>query len=345
MSQGDDPFTILGVRREASPEEVKQAYRRLAMHWHPDRNPSSTAAAQFRRVHAAYELFLDPQRMAEWQRVQASAAEVTPDPANENADWMQELTLTLEEAAFGCRKSVELVSSVRCKACQGGGKQKHNHLVPCASCSGCGRLTGAGGRTSRCPACAGRGYVRETDCSACTGSGWRQERRTLAVTVPAGMVDGERLRLARQAPLTGGQGAAEKSGDLFLAIRLAMHPLFVRHGRDLHCDVPVSVFRLLAGGAVEVPTLAGTCTFDLSAGTGRLSERRLPGRGFPGKKGQPAGDLVVRLQCIVPAMVVVEDAPLLEVLEARLHRDLGERAPVLAAWEAQLAARRALVTS
>ena len=281
MSQGDDPFTILGVRREASPEEVKQAYRRLAMHWHPDRNPSSTAAAQFRRVHAAYELFLDPQRMAEWKRVQASTAEMTPASTNEDADRMQELTLTLEEAAFGCRKRVELVSSVRCKACQGGGKQKHTHLVPCASCSGCGRLVGAGGRTSRCAACAGRGYVRETDCSTCAGSGWRQDRRTFAVTVPPAMVDGERLRLARQASVTGGQhGAVEKGGDLFLEIRLAIHPLFVRHGRDLHCDVPVSVFRLLAGGTVEVPTLAGTCTFDLSTSAGRLCEHRLPGRGF-----------------------------------------------------------------
>ncbi len=341
MSCGDDPFVILGVRPEASAEEVKQAYRRLAMRWHPDRNASSAAATEFRKVHAAYERFLERQRAAEWERRPTASPNAAKPPANASVDYVQGLTLTLEEAALGCQKSVDVVGRVGCRTCQGGGRQKHDHLVPCRVCNGCGRVGGAGGWNSRCAACAGRGYVRETDCPACAGSGRLEKRRTLVVTVPPGVDDGERLRLARQAPLTEPHdGADGLRGDLYLEIRLAAHPLFVRRGRDLHCEVPVSVFCLLGGGRVEVPTLAGSCTLDLAADAHRPTEHRLPGLGFPGKPGQPAGDLVIRLQCVVPAVVAAKDAPLLAALETSLRSDLAARAPALAVWETQLASRR-----
>ncbi len=338
MTICDNPFTVLGVAQEASLDEVRRAYRRLAMHWHPDRNPSAAAGSEFKRVHAAYELLLDPQRLAEWRQAQAAGVAAAGAAAGKTGeDLTQALTLTLEEAAQGCRKEIELWQRLGCSSCRGRGRVQHNHSVPCPLCSGCGRVARAGGGTSRCDGCAGRGYLRETACPDCAGSGWVEEARTLSVSVPAGLVDGERLRLARQAPLAPGDAIA---GDLYLEIRLAEHPLFVLQGRDLHCQVPVSVFRWLCGGCIEVPTLRGTSRLELPACAPPLAEQRLPGLGFPDKRQATAGDLVLHLQRIYPQDVGSDDLALLETLETRLAVDLGRRAPQLAAWALQMRARR-----
>lgn len=340
MSTYEDPFAILGVRREAPLEELKRAYRRLAMHWHPDRNASAAAAGEFKRVQAAYELCLDPQRLAEWQQAQATGSSPEGDTGAANQggeDLTQALTLTYEEAAQGCRKKIDVPQRVPCGTCRGSGRVQHDHLVPCPACSGCGRVARKGGRTSCCEACAGRGYLRETPCPDCAHSGWRQGSRTLSVTVPRGLLDGERLRLARQAPPS---DAAALAGDLYLEITLAGHPMFVLQGRDLHCEVPVSAFRLLRGGRIEVPTLSGTSSLELPACPHESSEYRLPGLGFPCKRGIGAGDLVVHLQRIDPQCLAAEDLGLLEQLEGRLAADLEQRAPQLAAWELQMRVRR-----
>lgn len=338
MTCTDDPFIILGVSEDASREEVKRAYRRLAMFWHPDRNPSPVAGGEFKRVHAAYELLRDPQRLAEWRQTRTAKATASDTAADSVcADLVQAMILTLEEAASGCRKNVELMDSVRCRSCAGSGWVQHDHLVPCPACSGCGRVSRPGGRTSRCDICAGRGYLRETACMDCTGSGWQEALRTLAVTVPPGLLDGERLRLTRQAPRPPG-GEEAVAGDLYLEIRFATHALFVVRGPDLHCQVPVSVFRRLAGGRVEVPTLTGSVSFELPPWAQQPGEHRLPGYGYPGKRGRAAGDLVVHLQNIDPH-VGPEDIELLEGLEGRLAADLARRAPELAAWELQMRAR------
>ena len=336
MTTGEDPFAILGLQQEASPDEVKRAYRRLAMRWHPDRNPSLLAANEFKRVHAAYELLLDAERLAEWQEAQ-STAPAMDGGGKVGDDLTQALTLTLEEAASGCRKAIDLLQRVVCSTCRASGRLRHQNSVPCPRCSGCGRVARAAGRTSRCDGCAGRGYLRETDCPDCSGRGWRQETRTLSVSVPAGVFEGERLRLARQAPM-----AAEDviAGDLYLEIRLAAHPLFVVDGQHLHCRVPVSVFRLLCGGSVEVPTLAGTVRLEIPACLPHSVERRLPGLGFPGRRRTATGDLIVHLQRIDPVGIGSDDRPLLEELEARLAAEIHRRAPELAAWEQVMHARR-----
>lgn len=357
MTFAHDPFITLGLHRDASREEVKRAYRRLAMRWHPDRNPSAAAESEFKRIKAAYELLLDPQAYAEWNAANAArqaaaasaadSAESAPKGAAEPAaagaaDVTQRLDLTLAEAAHGCQKTVELTRSARCPSCAGSGRVHHAHSVPCAQCSGCGRVRGERGGTRVCAGCAGRGYLREADCAECAGSGWRTHTRTLAVRVPAGVLDGERLRLARQAKAAG-DGAA---GDLYLELRIAAHPLFVLNGRDLHCTVPVSIFRLLLGGRIDVPTLDGLAPLDLppggapehagSAESSAGAELRLPGRGFPKKHGRGAGDLLVRLQPVYPTQLGAADAKLLEKLEAGLLSDLARRAPALAEWEALL---------
>ncbi len=341
MSLCEDPFAVLGVRREASPDEVKRAYRRLVMKWHPDRNHSPPAGDEFRRVQAAYELLLDPQRLAEWQLMQAAAttaANAQGHARGGGEDLTQALTLTLEEAALGCRRKIELRHRFNCASCRGSGTVQHHLSVPCRVCSGCGRVARKGGGTKRCEICAGRGYVHETPCTDCAGTGWHEELRTLAVRVPPGLRDGERLRLARQAPLARDDSVA---GDLYLVISLATHPLFVLHGNDLHCQLPVSVFRLLCGGRIEVPTLCGTASVDLPPQPPQPPEHRLPGLGFPYQRGTAAGDLVLHLQCIIPQATGSEDRALLEQLELRLAADLERRAPQLAAWELQMQQRGA----
>jgi len=345
MRKTDDPFALLGLRQSASLEDVKRAYRRLAMRWHPDRNPSAAAESEFKRIKAAYELILDPQRYAQWQEERAAGepADESPDDPAESPepsagptgdDLTQGLTLTLEEAAHGCVKSIELARSTRCSPCHGTGRVQRTHSVPCAQCNGVGRLRGDNNGSRLCEGCGGKGYLRETDCPECGGSGWRKKLRTLSVRVPAGIMPGERLRLARQARHgPEGEGAA---GDLYLEIRLAAHALFELQQRDLHCTVPVSIFRLLGGGAIDVPTLGGSSVLELRPYPGHGLDYRLPAQGFPKKHGRGAGDLIVHLRPVYPAHFGAKDLALLERLEASLAGDLEQRAPELAAWAERL---------
>ncbi|HPT51397.1 MAG TPA: J domain-containing protein [Accumulibacter sp.] len=336
MISSEDPFIILGVRRQASLPEIKRAYRRLAMQWHPDRNPSMHAESQFRRLHAAYEALLDPQVLAAWR--QAPTSETTTASANVD-DLTLALTLTLEDAAFGCQKNVTLTHAVTCTDCQGSGKIEHDRSVPCDTCSGCGRIARQGGRTAVCSGCAGRGYLRVSPCPRCVSSGVRRESRILMVTVPPGVLAGEKLRLAGQAPP---REEAAGAGDLYLEIHFADHPLFVLDGRDLHCHVPVSIFRLLGGGRFDVPTLRGTTKLELPPLSRQTVPHRLAGQGFPGNRKAVAGDLLVHLESIFPQELSADDIALLDRLDTSLARDGERRAPPLALWEERLRARRRL---
>jgi molecular chaperone DnaJ len=207
---------------------------------------------------------------------------------------------------------------------------QHTHSTPCALCNGIGRVRGDSHGTRLCDGCGGRGYLRETDCVECAGSGWRKKLRTLSVKVPAGILHGERLRLARQARQGPEDGSA--AGDLYLEVRLAAHPLFELRERDLHCTVPLSIFQLLAGGCLETPTLNGDCTLDLLPYPGHGLDYRLPAKGFPKKHGRGSGDLVVHLRPIYPSRLGAKDKALLDRLQASLAGDLEQRAPELAAW-------------
>ncbi|HMW16540.1 MAG TPA: J domain-containing protein [Accumulibacter sp.] len=338
MNSSEDPFAILGVSPDASLTEIKQAYRRLAMHWHPDRNPAVVAETEFKRANAAYALLLDPQQLAAW-RMALSGESAGGPPKAVRHDCTQKLSLTLEEAAFGGHKSIELTHRVRCDNCQGSGIIQHQNSVPCSACSGCGRVPRAGGRTGLCNGCGGKGYLRASACPTCAASGWRDDLRTLDVTVPPGLLEGERLRLTGQAPLPVGNETATP-GDLYLEIKFLAHPLFVAEGRDLLCEVPVSIFRLLAGGPVDVPTLDGLASIDLSAYPQASLEFRLPGRGLPGKQaGDAAGDLVVHFESVYPNRLLEGEREWLDRLDQTLLSDCQERAPSLADWRAQLSAR------
>lgn len=338
-----DPFEILGLQRGAVASEIKRAFRKLAMAWHPDRNPTREAEERFKHIKAAYELLLDPERLAAWDAARdeddspaAAAQDGRDDAAAEPAEAHLTLHLSLEEAARGCLKTISLASEAVCAACDGAGRTEHTHSVACSGCKGVGRVRSGRG-TSPCAACGGRGYVRVTPCADCGGRGWQEHLRQLEVQIPPAMIPGERLRLARQ-HRPRHDGAAS---DLYVAIAIRPHPFFRLDGRDLECEVPVGIFALLAGATIEIPTLAGTQSIDLAPYPRHGLERLIPGLGFPGRHGRGAGQLRLRLTPVYPRRCDEAEHKLLARLHKAMLADAAQAAPELAAWEDKLQARRA----
>lgn len=316
---GHDPYALLGVARGGSVEEIRRAYRKLAMHWHPDRNATHEAEERFKEIKAAYELLLDPERLAEW------LASQTANSLTEMA-----LSITLEEGANGCRKTVSLHTDVPCTACTGKGRISHRSSVACAHCKGVGRVR-AGRANAHCTHCDGRGYVRETACADCLGQGWVTGVRQFEVKVPPGMQPGERLRLAR--PRNFHPHHPDAAGDLFVRIEIEPHTLFALEGKNLLCRMPVSIFRLLLGGEIEVPTLHGRHRLCIEPYPQHDLDYRLPGLGYPGRHGRGAGLLHLQLHPVYPREPGQTDRDCLSRLEDDLQADLARRAPELAAWQ------------
>ena len=346
----NDPFKTLGLAWGAGAEEAKRAYRRLVMQWHPDRNPAPEAEETFKRIKAAFELVSDPLRFAEWQRereqerqgdtgrapeeARAGASEEDGGAEGYEGEPAPEVSLSLEEAAFGCEKEVAVERRATCNTCGGSGEVQFGRSQPCRHCSGCGRLRDPKGTTVVCGHCHGKGFTARDTCRSCDGLGLEIRRQIFQVKVPAGVRSGDRIRLAGRA----GQGGA--AADLILHIVLAPHELFELQDRDLHCRVPVSIFRLLAGGSLEVPTLAGSEFIELKPWSAHGLDYCLTGHGFPGRGRRRAGDLRVSLEPVHPRPGSAVARELLEGLEALLQDDLAAWAPELESFQEKMARRR-----
>jgi molecular chaperone DnaJ len=322
-----DFHQILGLAPDASAAEIKRAYKRLAMRWHPDRNPDPQAHVQFRLVREAFEGLT---------RVRDEAPEQAPrrrTPKGE--DRHMDILVDLQEAARGATVTVTIEGREPCDECGGSGQRSYGRTTMCGTCYGSGRIRGDGGLTP-CAACNGKGFTTDNHCPACTGRGWSPADRQLAVNIPAAMLPGEELRI------TGQGGPAPENGepgDLYLALRARPHTIFRLEGNDIHVTVPVSIFRTLAGGLVEVPTLAGireVLLSEASAGT----EIRIPDAGFPGRGRRPTGDLLVHLQTQYPQFLSKEQKAMLEMAEQVLLHHLEAQSPSLANWNAALEAYR-----
>ncbi|NTV10767.1 MAG: DnaJ domain-containing protein [Zoogloea sp.] len=319
-----DPYAILGLKHGASLEEVRRAYKRLAMRWHPDRNPAPDAHAQFSEIRSAYDRLTGNAMQDE--------EEQAPSGDQNGESHHDHVTLTLEEAAFGATREIVVTSRTPCKNCDGTGRRSYSRTTMCGTCFGSGRVRGAGGNLVRCHQCDGRGFITESLCSSCDGRGWKASDRTLQIQVPPGMLAGETLRLAGQggaAPDGGGQ-----AGDLFVEIRLATHPLFRLEGRDLHVKVPVSVLRRLTGGSITVPTLSGLR--DIMLAPGGQNEMRIEGAGFPKRKERPAGDLLVHFHTVFPQHLNGSQLNLLRTADRMMESDLERQSPELAEWQRRL---------
>jgi molecular chaperone DnaJ len=341
-------YETLGVSRTASESELKSAYRKLAMQWHPDRNPGDKDCEhKFKEINEAYDVLKDGDKRAAYDRYGhaafehgngASAHGFSADFGSafsdifegifgmasgrrasgreRGADLRYNMEITLEEAYHGKTAEVRIPTSVTCETCSGTGAKPGSKPKTCPHCGGAGKIRHAQGfftleRT--CPGCHGRGQVIEDPCKACSGSGRVTRERTLSVNIPAGVEDGTRIRLAGEgeAGLRGGP-----PGDLYIFLSLASHDLFQRDGADLHCRVPVSMVTAALGGEFEVPTIDGSKSrVKIPAGTQSGRRFRLQGKGMPVLRSKQTGDMYVQVVVETPQNLTKKQRELLTEFE------------------------------
>ena len=344
-----DYYEVLGVVRTANEAEMKAAYRKLAMKWHPDRNPGDKECEhQFKEINEAYDVLKDGQKRAAYDRFGHAAFEqgggqgpgFGADFASSFSDIFEDLfgmggrrgggrggrergadlrynmEITLEEAYAGKTAQVRIPTSVTCEACSGSGAKPGSKPKTCATCGGAGKVRHTQGfftleRT--CVACQGRGQVIENPCPNCVGSGRVTRERTLSVNVPPGVEDGTRIRLAGEGE-AGMRGGAQ--GDLYIFLSLAPHQFFQRDGADLHCRVPISMVTAALGGAFDVPTIDGGQTkVKVPEGTQSNRRFRLAGKGMPVLRSRQTGDMYVQVMVETPQNLTKKQQELLAEFE------------------------------
>ncbi|NMG75687.1 DnaJ C-terminal domain-containing protein [Aromatoleum diolicum] len=333
-----EAYDLLGLAPGASAKEIKKAFRRLAMRWHPDRNADPAALEHFKALRAAYEDLLaglaveaDDEDGAD-QSDDAAAEDrgADADDIPRGADRRQDLTLTIEEAYCGGETTLKLEDETECAECQGSGEEVLMHTRLCAHCHGTGRIRSKHGLLG-CKHCAGRGYLTKHACPACAGSGRMRTVRPLVVPLPPGLLGGDELRIA-------GAGEAHEAGlpgDLILRVRLARHALYRLDGRNLLLSRPVSALRMLIGGELAIPMPGGTRMLKLAPGSATARDLRVAGAGFPGRGGQPAGDLIVQLAPVLPDAPDAEMRALIAQLDTLVAAKHSRHLPDVALWEAR----------
>jgi len=365
-----DYYATLGVRRDASAEEIKRAYRRLARELHPDVNPDPAQQERFKRVTAAYEVLSDPEKrqivdLGGDPLATAAAGGAgfagfggfgdimdaffgagaggrgTRSRVRQGADALLHLELDLRDTAFGASRDITVDTADVCPTCTGEGSARGTHPETCATCRGRGEVQSVQRSflgqvmTSRpCPACGGTGSTIPHPCPQCGGEGRIRARRTVPVTVPAGVEDGMRLRLSGAGEVGPGGGPP---GDLYVEIRERQHPDFDRRGDDLHCQLTLPMTAAALGTTVTLHTLDGDEVLDIRAGTQPGSVITLRGRGIPhlATAGAGRGDLLVHVDVRTPTRLDGEQEKLVREL-ARLR---GEESPEGAAGSGRLFSR------
>ncbi len=345
-----DYYETLGCKRGASAQDLKGAYRKLAMQYHPDRNPGDAAAEQkFKEINEAYEVLRDEQKRAAYDQFGHAAfeqggpgggrpggfdfssfADVFDDlfgdlagggarrrgNGNRGADLRYNLTITLDDAFGGKKAQLNVPTSVACEACNGSGSEGGAAPTACPTCRGIGRIRAQQGfftleRT--CPTCQGTGQIIKDPCKSCGGTGRQQKEKSLAVNIPPGVEDGTRIRLAGEGE-AGLRGAPP--GDLYIFIQVQPHRLFQRQGLDLYCEVPITFATAALGGEIDVPTIEGKrLKLNVPAGTQTGKQFRLRERGMLELQGKRRGDLYVEVTVETPVHLTKRQQELLREFE------------------------------
>ncbi|MGL4192848.1 molecular chaperone DnaJ [Vibrio misgurnus] len=343
-----DFYEVLGVGRDASERDIKKAYKRLAMKYHPDRNSGDAGAAEkFKEVKEAYEILTDGQKKAAYDQYGHAAFEqgaggfggggggadfgdifgdVFGDifgggrrgggpRAQRGSDLRYNMELSLEEAVRGCSKEIEVPTLVHCDTCEGSGAKKGTSAQTCGTCHGHGQVQmrqGFFAVQQTCPTCHGKGKIIKEPCHVCHGQGRKQKNKTLNVKIPAGVDTGDRIRLAGEGE-AGEMGAP--AGDLYVQVHVKEHHIFERDGNNLYCEVPVSFAMAALGGEVEVPTLDGRVSLKVPTETQTGRMFRMRGKGVKGVRSAAFGDLIVKLVVETPVNLSARQKELLKEFE------------------------------
>jgi len=348
-----DCYEVLGVSRSASVDEIKSAYRKAALKWHPDRNPQNKheAEVKFRESTEAYSVLSDPQKRQVYDTYGhaglsgASGADFNSTifqdfhdifgdffgfedlfsggrrgrrRVQRGADLRYDMSLTFEEAAAGVTTKVKLPRQEYCEACNGTGAKAGTGVAACQSCGGRGQLAYQQGFltiTRTCPACQGAGQIIRERCPECRGQGRLERERTIELRVPPGVDTGTRLRVAGEGE-PGPNGGP--SGDLYVVLEVKEHPFFERRGADLYCTIPVSVVQAAVGTELQVPGLTGEERLKIPEGTQSGAVFRVNGKGMPDPHGGGRGDLYYHVRVMTPVKLTREQRRLMEQLGATL---------------------------
>lgn len=344
-----DLYETLGVAKTADEKELKSAFRKLAMKYHPDKNPGDAEAEKtFKEINEAYETLKDPQKRAAYDRYGHAAFEhggmgggagmgaggfsdIFEDIFGEmmggrqrrssggrerGADLRYNMEISLEEAFSGKTAQIRVPTSITCDVCTGTGAKPGTKPSTCSTCQGAGRVRAAQGFFSverTCPTCHGRGQIITDPCTKCHGQGRTTEERSLSVNIPAGIEDGTRIRLSGEgeAGLRGGP-----AGDLYIFLSVKPHAFYQRDGADLYCSVPISMTTAALGGKFDVATLDGTKSrVSVPEGTQAGKQFRLKGKGMPVLRSSQVGDLYIQMQIETPQKLTKRQRELLKEFE------------------------------
>ncbi|REH39855.1 molecular chaperone DnaJ [Paraperlucidibaca baekdonensis] len=355
-----DFYDVLGVQKNATADEMKKAYRRLAMKHHPDRNPDSKEAEdKFKEANEAYEILSDADKRAAYDRY--GHAGVDPNMgggggaggagfgdifgdvfgdifggggrgggqqrSNRGSDLGYTLELDLEEAVRGTKVQIRVPTMSECEPCDGSGAKKGTSASPCRSCNGSGQVRVQQGffvMSQTCPSCHGRGSVITDPCGSCRGEGRVRKQKTLEVKIPAGVDTGDRIRLTGEGE-AGAQGGP--AGDLYVQVSVREHRIFKRDGADLYCEVPIDFADAALGGELEVPTLDGRVKLRIPEGaqTGKLF--RLKGKGVKPIRAHAPGDMLCRVIVETPVNLSSEQKDMLRQFKQTMSGDDNKQSP------------------
>lgn len=350
-----DYYEILGVAKSAEEREIKKAYKRLAMKYHPDRNQGDKDAEEkFKEIKEAYEVLTDDQKRAAYDQYGHAAFEqggmgggggfgqgadfgdifgdVFGDifgggrrqRSSRGADLRYNMELTLEEAVRGVTKEIRIPTLEECEVCHGSGAKSGSKPQTCPTCHGQGQVHMRQGFFTvqqACPHCQGRGTIIKDPCNTCHGHGRVEKTKTLSVKIPAGVDTGDRIRLTGEGE-AGENGAP--AGDLYVQVQVKQHAIFERDGSDLHCEVPINFAMAALGGEIEVPTLDGRVKLKVPAETQTGKLFRMRGKGVKSVRGGAQGDLLCRVYIETPVNLNEKQKKLLRELEESFGGPAGE---------------------
>ena len=349
MAGKKDYYEILGVDKDASQKEIKKAYRKLAKKYHPDMNKDdSDTSEKFKEISEAYEILSDPDKRERYDRYGHSGINDNDFNYDDFAqggfggfedifdmffggrsgrgsrrrgprkgsDLQYRMEITFEEAAFGAEKEITIPRTETCETCGGSGAKPGTDVKTCPKCNGSGQMRvsqktpfGQFTQTKTCDRCGGSGKIVKTPCPDCNGSGKQRRHRNLTVNIPAGVQDGNRLRMAGEGE-AGEKGAP--SGDLYIIINVKNHEIFDRKGDDIYCEVPINFVQATLGDEIKVPTLDGKVKFTIPEGTQPGTTFRLKDKGIPHLNGHGRGDEYIKAKVIIPKHLSQDQKDLLK---------------------------------